>query len=336
MSKRTNGLGISYAIDDASDDDGPNFLAQHTSASKPAGAHIMAKAGSGAENTAPTKRRGRPQDGAKKIAGASKSPSKCTGTDAVLAAKPAGVAKKAAPAKKRQVLKEINNAQDADEIDDLDILSEPNAPALHQPASPPKRRGRKPKAASAEPLPMQKPKAKRGRPAAVAEKEEDKMEIPETQEESAVQSKLARTAAASTKRQPKPAKREQIPETQPEPMDMEEPIAQPMESDRIEDSSMKPPNTMQKRATSTTRQRQLPLHPAGSSASDTERGGQDPSLRRKVGDLTKKLEAMEVKYNSIRDLSVNDAESAFDKLKGQADEKAKGVFCNSQRKARNA
>lgn len=326
MLRRTNGLGISYAIDSASEDDSDSFLPPSASASKATTNRAMARAGSGGENIAPTKRRGRPKDSAKTSTAPSKSPAKSTGPDTVLAAKPAGIAKKAAPAKKRQALKEINNAQEVDDLDDFDILSEPNIPALQQQcASPQKRTGRKGKAASAEPLPL-KPKARRGRPATIAE--EEKMEIPETQEESAVQSKFARTAAALTKRQPRPAKREPIPETQPEPMEVEEAVSPPVESDRIEDSAMKPSNTVHKRASSTSRARQLPLsHIPGSSTSDTERGGHDPSLRRKVGELTKKLEAMEVKYNNIRDLSVNEAESAFDKLKRQADEKTRGGSC---------
>ena len=205
-----------------------------------------------------------------------------------------------------------------DDLDDFDILSEPNISTLLP--SPPKRPGRKGKAASAEPQALKPKTRKRG--AVAPEVADERMEIPETQQEPAVQSKLARTASTATK-QPKPAKREPIPETQPEPMEVDETVAPISEPERIEDSVSKPYVHAHKTSFTTGRQRHAPSS-ALKAGSDTERGGNDPSLRRKVGDLTKKLEALEVKYNNVRDLSMTDAESAFDKLKRQSDEKSIG------------
>jgi hypothetical protein len=55
----------------------------------------------------------------------------------------------------------------------------------------------------------------------------------------------------------------------------------------------------------------------GGSASDTERG--DPNLRRKLGDITRKYENIEVKYRSLKDAGVSEANANIEKIRKQCD-----------------
>ena len=65
-------------------------------------------------------------------------------------------------------------------------------------------------------------------------------------------------------------------------------------------------------------------HHAGS-ASDPERGTADPILRRKLGDVTKKFESLELKYRNLREVGVKEAEANFERLKKSADERNKST-----------
>ncbi|PQE31672.1 chromosome segregation protein [Rutstroemia sp. NJR-2017a WRK4] len=59
-------------------------------------------------------------------------------------------------------------------------------------------------------------------------------------------------------------------------------------------------------------------HRAGST-SDTERS--DPAVRRRLGDVTKKLESVEAKYEDLREVGVKEAERIFDRYKKATEEK---------------
>lgn len=48
----------------------------------------------------------------------------------------------------------------------------------------------------------------------------------------------------------------------------------------------------------------------------------DPSLRRRLGELTKKYDALEAKYRQLQEVGTKEAERNFDRLKKQADERA--------------
>ncbi|KAI1853103.1 hypothetical protein JX265_011384 [Neoarthrinium moseri] len=48
----------------------------------------------------------------------------------------------------------------------------------------------------------------------------------------------------------------------------------------------------------------------------------DPSLRRRIGELTRKYESLELKYRDLRELGVKEAERNYDKLKKQGEERA--------------
>lgn len=234
------------------------------------------------------------------------------------------------PTRKRSALRELPNAQtaaaDADEgdDDDFDVLSEKPqflnpAPVPMAAAQAPAKKGRKAKA-GAEGV-VKKAAASRRRKAAQDVASGD--EVAETEVESATSS-LARSKPKGASRAPRPARREVIPETQPDAMDADPPIAgeQP-DFDQLEEPE--PPTRARKGTAkapvrvqpSTSRQR------AGS-ASDTERGGHDSGVRRKLNDMTHKFEALEVKYRDLRELSVLNGESNFEKLKKQTDDRAAG------------
>lgn len=74
-------------------------------------------------------------------------------------------------------------------------------------------------------------------------------------------------------------------------------------------SRQRPPSIVRKRA---------------GSASDTERGVGDPALRRKLGEMTKKFENLDIKYKALRDVGIKEAESNFEKLKQSSEAKSKG------------
>jgi hypothetical protein len=58
------------------------------------------------------------------------------------------------------------------------------------------------------------------------------------------------------------------------------------------------------------------------SVSDSER---DPVMRRKVGDLTRKLDAMTAKYETLKETASSGKESNFEQLKKRTEQIAKGV-----------
>ncbi|KAK8207410.1 chromosome segregation protein Csm1/Pcs1-domain-containing protein [Phyllosticta capitalensis] len=194
---------------------------------------------------------------------------------------------KAKPGSKRKALAERPqpNGSDTEEVDDFDQPEGPNDPA---PAKP-KPRGRPPKAKAAEPEPPKK--TTRGKRAAAKKEEEpvaDSIHV--------------------------------IPETQPEPdpMDVEPSIEEIQETQQPE-----PVRRQNTRGRAGSKQPQMNSYRPAASASDAERAGSDPGLRRKLGDMTKKLENLDIKYQNLRDVSMRDAESNFHKLKSSADERAK-------------
>lgn len=63
-------------------------------------------------------------------------------------------------------------------------------------------------------------------------------------------------------------------------------------------------------------------HRRAGSASDTERS--DPALRRKLGEITKKYENLNVKYEDLREIGVKEAERNFERLRRQTEEKTAG------------
>ncbi|CAJ2513752.1 Uu.00g018710.m01.CDS01 [Anthostomella pinea] len=144
-----------------------------------------------------------------------------------------------------------------------------------------------------EPEPVAPPAAKRGRkPKTKVASPPAEKEIPETH-------------------QPE----DEIPETQPtEELDLS------MEEDELVDEL---PPTYNRGVSSLQRTRP----PVPSSASQRpmqtkDSDLHDPSLRRRIGDLTKEHESLRAKYAQLHDIGINEAERNYDRLKKQGEEKA--------------
>lgn len=72
------------------------------------------------------------------------------------------------------------------------------------------------------------------------------------------------------------------------------------------------------RSTSQSRQEKILRRRAGS-ASDAERGGGDPNLRRKLGDVTRKFENIDLKYRNLKDVGILEANANMEKLRKQCE-----------------
>lgn len=61
------------------------------------------------------------------------------------------------------------------------------------------------------------------------------------------------------------------------------------------------------------------------SASDTDRANGDAATRRRLGEITKKLENVDMKYKNLREVGVKEAEANFEKVKAQSETRANGI-----------
>jgi hypothetical protein len=105
-----------------------------------------------------------------------------------------------------------------------------------------------------------------------------------------------------------------IQETQQDAMDMDG------DDEEIEDFVLK---TALNRQTSYPRPRQQPIQRLrAGSASDTERG--DPNLRRKLGEMTKKYENLQLKHQDLREIGLKEYERNYEKLRKQNEDKTRG------------
>lgn len=65
-------------------------------------------------------------------------------------------------------------------------------------------------------------------------------------------------------------------------------------------------------------------------ADAVEKASSDPDLRRKLGDMTKKYEALEVKYRNLREIGVVEANANFEKIRKQCESAMNGKALNIQ------
>lgn len=62
------------------------------------------------------------------------------------------------------------------------------------------------------------------------------------------------------------------------------------------------------------------------SVSDADRTTENPASRRRIGEVTKKLNAMDVKYKNLREVGIKEAEANFERLKAQSETQAAGMY----------
>jgi hypothetical protein len=295
MAPRSALANISFTVDSASDDD-----LTHDEL------NALPTPESNTENKAPARKARGKAAQTKAMAPATKAPAKGrpatrrVSGSSVLGVKKGGVAKKTGGRKVLTERKDVNGS-DTEEVEEFE-----EDEVVAQPAKATKR-GRPAKAQKQDVEMEEAPepaKAKRGRKPAVKE---------------------AAPAKTKTTARGKGARREEdtIPETQPEPEADEMDVEDSIEVEEIPESMPPPPQPSARRAqaqASKARQTSAGPRRAGS-ASDTER---DPVLRRKVGDLTRKLEAMAVKYETLKDAASAGKDSNFDQLKKRTEQVAKG------------
>lgn len=202
---------------------------------------------------------------------------------------------------KRKVLEEQINDRDVEPAEIEEVMPEDAPP--------------KPKKTTRAPA---KPRATK-KTAAQKKVEEEDMEIEQTpvvarsnhaalQTQTGVAMGVSKNAASKGK-----AKQEThtfVPESQN--------TAQPVEDEQSESAVMEPVLKTKNPVRTTSRSRQeQPYRRRAGSASDTERG--DPNLRRKLGDMTRKFENVDLKYRNLKEVGVNEANANMEKLRKQCD-----------------
>ncbi|KAI1436325.1 chromosome segregation protein Csm1/Pcs1-domain-containing protein [Xylaria sp. CBS 124048] len=193
---------------------------------------------------------------------------------------------------------------------------------------PVKRRGKKRTASEVVDAPGEeaaedKSKAKKGRTKAA------KVTEPEDDDELVSDAKPEITAAEPAKKKRKPKApvvvkdaEVEIPETQqPE---KQIPETQPAEITHI----MEEKDKLELRIGESRPRGRRPFQPRGvgtmtrKSISASEVESDEPILRRRIGELTRQHQALEVKYRDLREIAVQEAERNFDRLKKQGEERA--------------
>ena len=307
MAPRNALANISFTVDSASEDD-----LTHDEL------NAMPTPDSNNENKAPARKgRGKAAQQAKaasttKATAKGRSATRVTDTKTTTKKAPAKPGRKAAAERKNGA---DSDAEEADELEEDDVTE------VAEPAKPAKR-GRPPKAKRAqeeeEPAEEEPAPAKRGRKAVAAKEPVAKKE---PKSKATAKSRSAKRGAES-EAEPEDFT---IPETQAEPEDDPMDIEDSVEVEEIPESMPPPPRpsarpSARRTAASRTRQPSDGARRAGS-VSDTER---DPAMRRKVGDLTKKLEAMTAKYETLKDVATSGKESNFEQLRKRTEQVAKG------------
>jgi hypothetical protein len=309
MAPRSAIANISFTVDSASEDD-----MTHDEL------NALPTPESNAENKAPAhKARGKPAQ-TKAMAPATKAPAKgrpatrrvSGGSASGVKKSKAAVAKKAPAKAGRKALAERKdvNGSDTEEVEEFEE-EEVAVPAKIV------KRGRPAKVQKEQDEEMVDAPAppKRGRKPAVKE--------PATKKETKANTSARAKPSKRVEEEPEPLT---VPETQPEPdldpMDVEDSI----ELEEVPESMPPPPppRPSARRAQaqpSRARQTSTGARRAGS-ASDSER---DPVLRRKLGDLTRKLESMTVKYETLKEAASAGKDSNFDQLKKRTEQTAKGM-----------
>jgi hypothetical protein len=251
-----------------------------------------------------------------------------------------GTTKKAAPKKaasSRKALSEKPNSkpieQDESEVEEVEEFDE-SMEVVEEVQPAPVEKKKKAKNHDQQREPKKKSHKKQQQQQYVEDDEEDNYARKnDSRKQSRVPPRIpaSRAKPKAISRAPSKERNHVIPETQPDPMEIEpssttiegeesslQPLPSKPASAAKQSSSAKPAL----RARSESRQRR-PERVRSASVSDREGRTTDPALRRKLGDTTKKLESLEIKYRNLQEIGTRTAESNFEKLKRASDERAK-------------
>ncbi len=244
------------------------------------------------------------------------------------------VTKKVAPRKraapKRAPLDEQTNDRnpsDTEEVDDFDAAVQQDSKARESAdelllVKQPTKRGRKPATRTTKRVESEPPQQ-----AKATEKDGEFEYTPTVVRQSKLSKKgppAAQRPVVSKRQQPtEPRPEEVIPETQEAPVDVDTSVFPEEDHEDVLPQSVFRP-TGNPRPNSRIRQAPLAKRRAGS-ASDTERTANDPANRRKLGEMTKKLESLDLKYRNLREVGIKEAETNFERLKSTSEAKAKCI-----------
>ncbi|WPG99397.1 Hypothetical protein R9X50_00221100 [Acrodontium crateriforme] len=202
------------------------------------------------------------------------------------------------------------------------------------------------KAAAAKPAPKRKAPTKQSRPALKDRTNMQDSDVEdfeeEGEEEESAKPKAKRAKTTASKKAPASRQKVVIPETQPDPdqtQDIEESIEEiaddmdvnkaptPVQAQRF---VQRPRSTSVQPLSMPTSARSGPVQSGyprarerSGSASATERRGGDPEMRRKLNEMTKKYENVNLKYQNLQEIGKSNADTNFEKLKRASDQKAK-------------
>ena len=244
--------------------------------------------------------------------------------------------------RRRNALAERPNLSDADERDDFDapMLDDNKDTAASLPPQTQRKRGGSVTAVEESvKLPTKNTASRRGRPARTKDGDGSVAPINSVAQSSKKEkpvgnNRRGRAQAEDDEIVNSPEISYVIPETQQERdlnglhvVDVDDAMDTRPSHPPIQSTPVMPPVSERRSAV---RQRHIPRTASASrrragSVSDSERAG-DPTLRRRLGDLTSKFENLEIKYNNLKEVGVRDAESNFERLKRSMDERSKGIF----------
>ncbi|CAF9933923.1 MAG: hypothetical protein ALECFALPRED_005792 [Alectoria fallacina] len=281
------------------------------------------------ENAGSAKKKGRPAKATAKKFTKTKGIGRRISGDSV---PPKKAASKKKAGTKRAPLKEqtnVQHAEDTEEVDEfagevnedtaMDELVEVELPVKRK--APAKKAGKQSKK-----KPVEQTKVVEEEPK-VMEKDGEFEYTPTASRQTKRSGRPAAQKPKANKRQTSVEPRRQekvIPETQVA-MEIDQP--EPLEEDE-EDEDAVPQSVFRRtnnvRGNTHHRQPTIARRRAGS-ASDTERGGNDPATRRKLGEMTMKFEKLDMRYKALREEGVKEAAANFEKYKTQSQANAKAA-----------
>ncbi|KAI9719965.1 MAG: hypothetical protein M1828_006003 [Chrysothrix sp. TS-e1954] len=295
MSPNTNGLSLSYDLE-SEDDEPVNRDTNSITKMKPTNTR-----------NAPTSKVSTKR-AATKVTKPIK-PGKTAKSNSSIGVKKAGAKGRGAPG--RSALKDISNApqqSDQEEVDDFDVSQSIEGPI--------------PDSVMEEP-PSEAPKVNtRGTKPNVGTQDASRSDkVPQSQEEQNATKSMSRNVKANKS---KPAKAA-VPQTQQsrKPSNAEEAEPEPERTETAPSQLVARPSA---RGNASSRSRMPPTERwRKGSGSDIDHGGSDPLLRRKLNDMTRRFEALEVRYQDLEQVGLKEAESNFDKLKEHSEKRAKAA-----------
>lgn len=159
------------------------------------------------------------------------------------------------------------------------------------------------------------------------------VKLPDPRKETEEKPKRSRRAPAKTVQEVPAEEVEAAPEIVEETM---------IEEEEEEEEDHVPPPRRSVSASPTKRRQSMQRLPSYSSplkrkvGTDEERSNGDPELRRRLGDLTKKFDALENRYRTLKEIGVVEANANVDKLRKQCEAISTGMFTDQTLRSKPA